>query len=450
MSIEKNPKQLAKQVMDVAMQAGASGADAYVRTSSEISLSVRNGEIESVKQAATTGLALRATVDGRTALVHSTDMGRLSLINLAKQAIKMAKLLPESKEPTIYTDPMETGSPFHPDPGLGEEPLEAKAARLREIEKAMMGVSGVTGSGGVGYTEHDGEIAYANSKDVSQWTPFSRVEIGVEAYAEQDGDNYTGGYYQEVSSRKQLKSAEEIGVGAGERAASQLGARKLETTKAPVIFTPFNGWTVLLCLAAPLRGDNITQGRSYLADKLGETIAASLVTIIDDATMSGGPATRAFDGEGVPAKRLEMVKNGVLQSYFTDLGSARKLGLEPGGNAMRRSYTSQPEIGASNYSLTAGSQTPEEIIKSTRRGLLLNNLSGWWVGISPIADDYSSAAIGYWIEDGEIAYPVKGINIGGSLREMLANVDMIGNDLSFRAPTSTPTFRVAEMSISGT
>ena len=166
--------------------------------------------------------------------------------------------------------------------------------------------------------------------------------------------------------------------------------------------------------------------------------------------MLNGPATRVFDDEGLPARKMDMVKDGIIQSYFTDLATANKLSVQPGGHAMRASYTRRPEISTSNFSLAPGTISPEEIISGTPRGFLLNNLSGWWVGLSPVDDTFSAAATGYWIENGEIAYPVMGVNISGSLREMLTSIDQIGNDLTFRAPTSTPTFRVAEMSISGT
>jgi len=449
MSKVDNPVELASRIVDVALRAGASEADSYLRLSKNTNLSVRNGEIESIKQSNTVGLALRVTINGATALAHTTDTGQIGLMKLAMQAVDMAKILPKPKDPVVYAEAVENLTGAHPDPALAGESMDAKVSRLVAIEDAMMSVSGVTGSGGAHYSEADGETVLVNSNGVELYSPFSHLELSAEAYAEKDGESYTGGRYIEASARRHLKDPELIGKDAGWRAVSQIGAKQVPSTRASVIFTPYTGWTVLSCLAAPLRGDNVAQGRSYLADQMGKQIAASAVTIIDDPTMPDGPQHRAFDGEGVPARKITMIDGGVLSSYFTDLSSAGKLGVQPGGHGLRGSYNSKPAIGTSNYYLVAGDKTPESIIKETKRGLLLNSLAGWWVGISPVNDAFSSAVTGFWIEDGEIAYPVRSTSIAGSLREMLGSIDRVGNDLDFLAPTTTPTFRVPEMAISG-
>ncbi len=203
------------------------------------------------------------------------------------------------------------------------------------------------------------------------------------------------------------------------------------------------------CLVNPLRGDNVVQQRSYLSDQIGHRIAARGVNIRDNALLTRGAGHRAFDGEGTPSQNLQLIGDGVLKSYLTDLSSAAKLGVPPGGNAVRESYDAKPGIDTSNFYMEPGSISPEAILKQTDRALILTSLSGWWVGTSPVVDTFSSAAMGFWIENGERIHPVKGVTIGGSLREMFKSIDLIGNDLSHTAPTSTPTFRVAEMAISG-
>jgi PmbA protein len=222
------------------------------------------------------------------------------------------------------------------------------------------------------------------------------------------------------------------------------------STKAPVIFTPYTGWTLLVYLIQPLRGDHVVRGRSYLAGKLGEVLAAPGVTIRDDPLLPQGPRQRSFDAEGSPTRNFALVKDGVVANYLTDLNSAAKLGVPCGGNANRDSYDSRIEIGTTNLFMEPGAHSPEQIVKATERGLMVTVVSGWWIGLSPATDTYSAAAMGFWIENGEVAHPVRGVSIGGMLREMLKSIDMIGTDLTFTAPTTTPTFRVAEMAISGT
>jgi PmbA protein len=216
-----------------------------------------------------------------------------------------------------------------------------------------------------------------------------------------------------------------------------------------VIFTPETGWTLLLCLTRPLAGHNVAQQRSYMEGKLGEQIASPGVNVRDNALLPQGASRRAFDGEGTPSRDLRLVKDGQLMTYLTDLASAAKLGIEPGGNAVRGSYDAKPQIRSSNLYLEAGNMSPAEIVRQTDRGLLLSYLSGWWVGMSPVTDTFSAAAMGFWIEKGERVHPVRGVTIGGSLQEMLKSIDWIGNDLRHLAPTTTPTFRITEMAISG-
>jgi PmbA protein len=445
-----DPLATASSAIESAMKMGAQEAEAYVRSARDLSISLRNNEVESVKQANTLGLGLRVTVDSRTLLVHATSLTGIGVLKLAEQAVEMTRALPAPKEPTLFARPAEASEQPHQDPDLASETHDAKVARLREIERAMLAVKGVTASGGIAYDETDGDIALVNSLGVKRYAPICRIEIGADAIAESGGDSSSGGRYTAACGRQYLLNAETLGREAGQRAVEMLGARPVPSARVPVIFTPHVGWALLAYTVAPTRGDNVMRGRSYLADQIGQTIAAERVTIIDDPLMREGAGRRAFDGEGTPCRKLPIIENGVLKNYLTDLASAQALGVGPGGNTARSSYSARPEIGTSTHYMRAGDVPPQEIIRQTQRGLLLTSLSGWWVGLSPVTDTFSSAAMGFWIEKGEIAHPVKGITVGGNVREMLKAIDLVGNDLAFTHESNTPTFRVAEMSVSGT
>ncbi len=445
-----DPLTTASYAVEGAMKLGAQAAEAYVRAGRDLTIDLRNGEVESVNRADSLGLGLRVTVERRTLLVHTTSTSAIALIKLAEQALEMARALPAPQEPTLFAAPSEASDAPHADPDLAAEAHEAKVARLKEIEAAMLSVKGVTGSGGIGYEETDGEIALVNSLGVRRYAPICHIEIGAEAIAESGGDTSSGGRYTAGCGRQYLLNGETLGREAGQRAVAMLGARSVASARVPVIFTPHVGWALLAYTVPPTRGDNVMRGRSYLADQIGQRIAAEGVTIVDDPQLREGAGRRSFDGEGTPCRALPIIENGVLRNYLTDLASAQALSVDPGGNTARGSYTVRPDIGTSTHYLRAGGVPPEEIIRRTPRGLLLTSLSGWWVGLSPVTDTFSSAAMGFWIEQGEIAHPVKGISVGGNLREMLKAIDMVANDLAFTHESNTPTFRVAEMSVSGT
>lgn len=449
MANHPDPIKTATQAVDLALRAGADAADAYLRTAATLYLQVREGEIDAISRARTFGLGLRVMVGGSTALVHSTNTAGIALLKLVERAVQIAEALPPAEEPTHFAQPGEIISLPHADPELAHEATEAKTARLIEMERAMLSVPGVVRSMDLSWGEEDGEIAFVNSNGVSLYAPFSTIEMDAEALAERDGETFTGGRSVSSCTRSGLPDPATLGREAGERAAELLGAKPVKSCKVPVIFTPFNGWTLLACLSQPLRGDRVTQQRSYLADQMGQTIASPDVTIIDDPLLPQGALRCAFDGEGSACRRQVLVERGNLKTYLTDLASAEKLGVAPGGNAHRDTYNAEPEITTTNTIMQAGPYSPAEIIAATPRGLMLHTLSGWWVGMSSVLDAYSSAAMGFWIEDGEIVHPVKGVTIAGELREMFRSIDMVGNDLTITHRTSVPTFRVAEMAVSG-
>jgi PmbA protein len=450
MAPPQDPASVAARAVDLALQVGVDAADAFVVATSRLVLNVRGGEIESLLRATSRGLGLRVKVDRRTALAHTTDLGSYSLVRLATTARDMARAQPAPREPVVFGPPAAIEALPHPDPDLRDESIEAKHRRLAEIERAMLGVPGMSRTVSVAWTETDGEIGLANSRGLSLYSPICAIEVGVEGVAERDGESYSGVYSAEVPARRALPTPAEIGVLAGSRAVRMLGAKAIPSGTAPVIFTPQTGYALLAYLVPPLRGDSVIQQRSYLADQMGQMIAAPGVTIRDNPLLTRGVGRRTFDAEGSATRDLALVENGRLKSFLCDLESGAKLGVPGGGNAVRESYSSSIEIGTSNYYLEPGILAPEEIIKGTDRGLLLTSLSGWWVGLSPASDTFSSAAMGLWIEKGQPVYPVRGISIGGNLRAMLASIDRIGNDIDFRGATSNPTFRVAEMAISGT
>ncbi len=244
---------------------------------------------------------------------------------------------------------------------------------------------------------------------------------------------------------KRLETPEVIGETAAKRALRRLGARKIPTQEAPVVFDPEMAASLLRTLAGAVAGTSIYRGSSFLLNRLKQQIAAETVTVIDDGTIPGALGSRPFDGEGIPTQRTAVVEHGVLQSYLLDTYCARRLGMTSTGNAARDA--AGISVGSANFYLVPGTSTPGEIIASVKSGLYLTELIGF--GVNLVTGDYSRGAVGLWIENGELTYPVEEITIAGNLTEMLRHIEMVGNDLVFRGRTAAPTLKIARMTIAG-
>jgi PmbA protein len=180
--------------------------------------------------------------------------------------------------------------------------------------------------------------------------------------------------------------------------------------------------------------------------KLGERVAASRLSVVDDGRMPGELGSRPFDGEGLPTRRTSVIQDGALTSYLLDTYTGRKLGLASTGNASR-SLGQRPTVGPTNFYLLPGAHTSEEIIRSVDRGLYVTEMIGF--GVNLVTGDYSRGAVGIWIEHGELTYPVEEITIAGNLKDMLHDIEMIGNDLEWRSSVAAPTLKIGRMTVAG-
>jgi PmbA protein len=230
------------------------------------------------------------------------------------------------------------------------------------------------------------------------------------------------------------------------RTLRRLGARKVSTQEVPVIFDPEISTSLLGHLASAVSGYSLYKGASFLVDQLGKQIASEEVTLYDDPTLPSGLGSRPFDGEGLPSYRKVVVERGVLKSYLLDTYSGKKLGLPSTGNASRGT-SDPPSVGTTNFHMAPGGHTPEEIIRSVKSGLYVTELIGF--GVNTVTGDYSRGAVGLWIENGELAYPVEEITIAGNLKEMYRQIEMIGNDLDASKKTAAPTLKISKMTVAG-
>ena len=242
-----------------------------------------------------------------------------------------------------------------------------------------------------------------------------------------------------------LMSPASIGRSAGERAVARANPRKVATCKVPVVFDPRVAGSLVGHVVSAANGAAIARKTSFLKDRLGQQLFAKGIRIVDDPLRMRGLRSQSFDAEGVATKKLAVIDDGVLTSWLLDLATARELGLTTTGHA-HRGVSSSPSPGSYNLHLEAGELTPRELIADVEQGFYVTDLIG--SGVNGVTGDYSRGASGFWIENGEITYPVSEITIAGHLIEMFKSLTP-ANDLAFRYGTNAPTVRIEGLTVGG-
>jgi PmbA protein len=317
----------------------------------------------------------------------------------------------------------------------------------RRAERAALDADPrIRNSEGGSFDAATGHKVLANSLGFAGEYRRSYCSVSAVPVAENDGAMQRDFWYSVAHTLKKLDAPEQVGCIAAERTLRRLGARKVKTTKVPIVLDPQVSRSLLDHIFEAVNGDSVYRGASFLAGKLGEKIAGDNVNVIDDGTMLGGFGSSPFDGEGVPTRRTVVIERGELKSYLLNSYTARKLGLKTTGNASR-GLTGNPGIGAGNLYLEPGTRTPKEIIGEIKDGLYITEFLGF--GVNLVTGDFSRGASGLWISGGELAYPVEEITGAGNLKEILFNLTAIGNDLEFQGSVAAPTVRIDGMTVAG-
>ena len=306
----------------------------------------------------------------------------------------------------------------------------------------------VTNSEGGDFDSSSGRVVLGNSHGFLGEYQSSSFSMSVSPVATdpETGAMQRDSWYSVQRKFAKLDSPEAVGLEAARRTVQKLGARKVATQRLPVIFDSETAGSLMGNLCSAVSGYSLYKGASFLAGQLGKPLAPEYVTVYDDGRVVGGLGSRPFDGEGLPTRKTIVVERGVLKSYLLDTYSGRKLGLPSTGNASR-SVGENPSVGPTNFYLAPGTKTAQDIIKTVKQGLYVTDLIGF--GINMVTGDYSRGAAGFWIEGGELAYPVEEITIAGNLKEMFAGIEMIGSDLVFRGRIASPTVKISEMMVAG-
>jgi len=442
--------ELAQWALGRASRAGASAAEVLIVGAESLSAGVRLGEVEKLKSSRERRLGLRVFTGQSSATAATADLERDALEDFVAQTVQMARLTASDPcsglpEPSLH--------PRH----LVELELDDREHRIidadhalqiaRRAENAALKLDArIKNSEGAEFDSGCYEVLFANSNGFSGEYAGTSYSLTVVPIA-QDADGMQRDYWYTADRRYgRLEEPESVGLTAARRALRRLGARKIKTTRAPVVFDPEIAAGLIRSMASAASGPSLYRGASFLVGKLASQVASPNVTILDDGTIAGGLGSKPFDGEGLATTRKAIVEKGVLSSYLLDCYSARKLGLKPTGNAAR-GVGEAPSVSPTNLYLQPGPYSPEEIIRSVKHGLYVTELIGF--GVNLVTGDYSRGASGLWIEDGELAYPVQEITIAGNLKDMFQSIEMIGNDLRWRSSTASPSLKLSEMTIAG-
>ena len=430
-----------------AKRAGADAADAvyYRNTSTEVQ--VRLGALEDVGRSDGEEIGLRLFVGKKSASVSSSDLSADARAALVERAAAMAREAPDDEFAGLAPEArLLTGEEVWIDGDDGADPAPpALRERALAAEEAARGVAGVTNSEGAGASAGRTLMALATSTGFARGFVTSGYGCSASVIAGEGTAMQRDYAYHSTRHASDLEGAEAIGRRAGERAVRRLHPGKLASGPMPVVFDPRVGSSLAGHLAGAITGAAIARKTSFLLGKRGERIFARGITIRDDPHRLRGLRSRAFDGEGLPTLPIDIVADGVLQTWLLDSASARQLGEAPTGHATRGS-SGAPGAGTSNLYLAAGALSVEDLIGDIKLGVFVTELIGQ--GVNGITGDYSRGASGFAIRDGQLAEAVAGITIAGNLADMFLALTP-ADDLVFRRAMDVPTLRIDGMTIAG-
>lgn len=443
-------QELCQRMLDAARAAGADAADAILVRGTSVAVDVRAGALEQAERSEGTDLGLRVFIGGQQAVVSSSDSRAETLRAMAERAVAMAREAPADPyaglaDPDQLARDWNTGALELVDPADAPDPdaLQHDALAAEAAALAVRGVTQVQGAS-ASYGTHQVHLAATNgfsggygrsSRSVS-CAAIAGEGTGMERDFDGDSRNF----------QHDLRTPEEIGASAGQRAVDRLGARKPRTGGFPVLFDERISSSLIGHLLAAANGAAVARGSSWLTDRLGKPVLPDTLSVVEDPHRPRAGGSRPFDGEGLPTARRTIVDKGVLTGWTLDLASARKLGMDPTGNAAR-GVSSPPGPANWNIALTEGTASRADLLRDMGTGLLVTSLIGSTINAN--SGDYSRGASGFWVENGEIAYPVNECTIAGNLHDMLRRI-VPANDARHYLSRVVPSLLVEGMTLAGT
>jgi len=438
---QQQPKleKLVHDILNEAKNLGATAAEVDASVNTGFSVDVRMGEVETVEYNHDKAMGITVYMGQRTGSASTTDTSWDSVKATVKAACEIAKVTGEDEfaglaEAKLMAKEITDLDLYHPWMLTPEQAID-KAKECEEYARNFD--KRITNSEGASVSNYQGIHIYGNSHGMVGGYPKSRHSISCALVGKQDHKMQRDFYFTAARDANDLESIKKVGQEAAERTVKRLGARQIKTCKAPVIFEASVASSLLAGFVAAVSGGNLYRKTSFLLDKLGQQIFSDHVKIFEQPYLKKGLGSAPFDADGVATREHEFVKDGVLQSYILGSYSARKLGMETTANAG----------GVHNLSISTSDKSFDELVKEMGRGLIVTDMMGR--GINIVTGDYSRGASGFWVENGEIQFPVDEVTIAGNLSDMFLNLLMVANDVDRRRNICSGSILIDQMTIAG-
>ncbi len=448
-----NYRNLTESIVKKALKAGADEAETYLEHKREFELWIRKGNVSSVKQATSKGVGLTVFKDMKLGFSATSDLSDESLDQFAKRTVQLA-LVANPKAWNRLPDARKgkTRDLDLYDPSTGEIPNEKKIEMAKELERTALAYDDrIIQTRGTQFRDSEEEIFITNSKGISRALKSTKIELGTIVIARSGNDRKIGYFFSVKRHFQDLDSIENIAKKAGKTAIERLGAKPILTQKVPVVFDRRCAYYFWIGILLAMNGDKVYKKNTYLAESLDKSITSELITIIDNPTIPRHVCSVPFDGEGNITRKNVLIDKGVLRLFIYDTLTARKAGVKVNPLTQRSGYRSRPSAFHLNAIVQNGATDREKIIAEIKNGYLATFTS------SPpdiTTGNYSSGSSGFWIKDGEIAFPVAGVTLGGNIRDIMKNIEAVANDMDKDAEGSfqhanSPSFKISEMTVGG-
>ena len=432
-------RDIAQQLLDHARAGGASAAEVDVSEGFGQSVTVRRGEVETIEYNRDKGIGVTVYVGQRRGYASSSDFSLDAMRATVDAALSIARFTAEDDaaglpDKSLLATEFRDLDLYHP----WDLPVETAIDIARRCEDAAFAVSpDIRNSEGASVSAQQSQFVSANSLGFMAGYASSRQYVSCSVIAGEGDGMQREDWYASRRAAGDLPPAEAIGEYAARRALSRLDARRVRTTRVPVLFEAPLAIGLLGHFVQAASGGALYRKSSFLLDSLGKQIFPKHINISERPHLPRAMGSGMFDDDGVATRDREVVENGVLNGYFLSTYSARKLGMQTTGNAG----------GSHNLILQSGTQSLDDLIRGIKRGLLVTELLGH--GVNYVTGDYSRGAAGYWIENGEIAYPVQEITIAGNLRDMFKGIQAVGSDALVRGSKQSGSVLIDRMRIAG-